>query len=43
MTGEGYLQSVRMGEALGPFEGYALNREPMPKPPLLLLTEPSAP
>jgi ribonucleoside-diphosphate reductase alpha chain len=31
MTGEAYLQSTRIAEALGPFEGYAVNREPMLK------------
>jgi ribonucleoside-diphosphate reductase alpha chain len=31
MTGEAYLQSARLAEGLGPFEGYALNREPMLK------------
>jgi ribonucleoside-diphosphate reductase alpha chain len=31
MTGEAYLQSARIAEALGPFEGYAVNREPMIK------------
>ena len=31
MTGEAYLQSARIAEALGPFEGYAVNREPMLK------------
>jgi ribonucleoside-diphosphate reductase alpha chain len=29
MTGEAYLQSARVAEAMGPFEGYARNREPM--------------
>jgi ribonucleoside-diphosphate reductase alpha chain len=29
MTGEAYLQSARLADALGPFDGYALNREPM--------------
>ena len=29
MTGEGYLQSARMAQEIGPFEGYAVNREPM--------------
>jgi ribonucleoside-diphosphate reductase alpha chain len=29
MTGEAYLQSARIAEAMGPFEGYARNREPM--------------
>ena len=28
MTGEAYLQSARIAEAMGPFEGYAPNREP---------------
>lgn len=28
MTGEAYLQSARIADALAPFEGYALNREP---------------
>jgi len=28
MTGEAYLQSARMAAVLGPFEGYAKNREP---------------
>jgi ribonucleoside-diphosphate reductase alpha chain len=31
MTGEAYLQSARIAEAIAPFEGYALNREPMLK------------
>ncbi|HVN89376.1 MAG TPA: vitamin B12-dependent ribonucleotide reductase [Candidatus Binataceae bacterium] len=31
MTGEAYLQSARIAEALGPFEGYPVNREPMLK------------
>jgi ribonucleoside-diphosphate reductase alpha chain len=31
MTGEAYLQSARLADALAPFEGYALNREPMLK------------
>jgi ribonucleoside-diphosphate reductase alpha chain len=31
MTGEAYLQSSRMAEAVGPFSGYALNRDPMLK------------
>src|SRR5258708_811984 len=31
MTGEAYLQSARVAEALGPYEGYAANREPMLK------------
>src|ERR671918_158948 len=29
MTGEAYLQSARLAEQLGPFSGYAANREPM--------------
>lgn len=29
MTGEGYLQSARIAEQMGPFSGYAVNREPM--------------
>jgi len=29
MTGEAYLQSARLAEQLGPFSGYAVNREPM--------------
>jgi ribonucleoside-diphosphate reductase alpha chain len=29
MCGEAYLQSARVAEALGPFPGYAVNREPM--------------
>ncbi|MBI2358171.1 MAG: vitamin B12-dependent ribonucleotide reductase, partial [Deltaproteobacteria bacterium] len=29
MSGEGYLQSARMGAAIGPFEGFELNRQPM--------------
>ena len=29
MTGEAYLQSARLAEHLGPFSGYAVNREPM--------------
>ncbi len=29
MTGEAYLQSARLAERLGPFSGYAVNREPM--------------
>jgi len=29
MTGEAYLQSARVAEAMSPFEGYARNREPM--------------
>ena len=29
MTGEAYLQSARIAEAMNPFEGYAPNREPM--------------
>jgi ribonucleoside-diphosphate reductase alpha chain len=31
MTGEAYLQSARIAEALNPFDGYALNRDPMLK------------
>jgi ribonucleoside-diphosphate reductase alpha chain len=31
MTGEAYLQSARIAETLGAFEGYAINREPMLK------------
>jgi ribonucleoside-diphosphate reductase alpha chain len=31
MTGEAYLQSARLADAMAPFEGYALNREPMLK------------
>jgi ribonucleoside-diphosphate reductase alpha chain len=31
MTGQAYLQSARLAEALAPFEGYTLNREPMLK------------
>jgi len=31
MTGEAYLQSARIADALAPFEGYAPNREPMLK------------
>ena len=31
MTGEAYLQSARLAEAMTPFEGYALNRAPMLK------------
>jgi ribonucleoside-diphosphate reductase alpha chain len=31
MNGEAYLQSARIAAALGPFEGYAVNREPMLK------------
>ena len=31
MTGEAYLQSARLAAALEPFDGYALNREPMLK------------
>ncbi len=31
MTGEAYLQSARIAEQLGPFAGYAPNREPMLK------------
>jgi ribonucleoside-diphosphate reductase alpha chain len=29
MSGEAYLQAARIAEALGPFPGYAVNREPM--------------
>ncbi|HEV8713696.1 MAG TPA: vitamin B12-dependent ribonucleotide reductase [Candidatus Binatia bacterium] len=29
MTGEAYLQSARLAEQMGPFSGYAVNREPM--------------
>ena len=29
MTGEGYLQSARMAQEIGPFGGYAVNRQPM--------------
>ncbi|MDP6561180.1 MAG: vitamin B12-dependent ribonucleotide reductase, partial [Candidatus Binatia bacterium] len=29
MTGEGYVQSVRMAAAMGPFEGFEMNRQPM--------------
>jgi ribonucleoside-diphosphate reductase alpha chain len=29
MCGEAYLQSAQVAEALGPFPGYAVNREPM--------------
>jgi ribonucleoside-diphosphate reductase alpha chain len=31
MTGEAYLQSARLATTLEPFDGYALNREPMLK------------
>ena len=31
MTGEAYLQSARIAEQMGPFSGYAVNREPMLK------------
>jgi len=31
MTGEAYLQSARVAEQMGPFAGYANNREPMLK------------
>ena len=31
MTGEAYLQSARMADAVGPFSGFALNRDPMLK------------
>jgi ribonucleoside-diphosphate reductase alpha chain len=29
MSGEGYLQSVRLAQRLGPFDGFAINRQPM--------------
>ena len=29
MCGEAYAQSARIAEQLGPFPGYAVNREPM--------------
>jgi len=29
LTGEGYAQSARIARALGPFNGYAVNRQPM--------------
>src|SRR6202011_1869133 len=29
MTGEAYLQSAKVSEQMGPFSGYAINREPM--------------
>ena len=29
MTGEAYLQSARVADAMAPFEGYAPNRDPM--------------
>jgi len=29
LCGEAYLQSARLAGAMGPFEGYAINREPM--------------
>lgn len=29
MTGEAYLQSARIAEQMGPYAGYAINREPM--------------
>src|SRR4029077_1169941 len=29
MTGEAYLQSARISEQMGPYSGYAPNREPM--------------
>jgi ribonucleoside-diphosphate reductase alpha chain len=29
MTGQAYLQSARLAEKIGPFSGYAVNREPM--------------
>ena len=31
MTGEAYLQSARIAEQMGPFSGYAVNRDPMLK------------
>ena len=31
MTGEAYLQSARIAQAMGPFSGYPINREPMLK------------
>ncbi len=31
MTGEAYLQSARVAQAMGPFSGYPINREPMLK------------
>jgi len=31
MTGEAYLQSARVAEQMGPFSGYAVNRDPMLK------------
>jgi ribonucleoside-diphosphate reductase alpha chain len=31
MTGEAYLQSARIAQAMGPFNGYPINREPMLK------------
>ena len=31
MTGEAYLQSARVAQAMGPCSGYAINREPMLK------------
>src|SRR5713101_3518217 len=31
MTGEAYLQSARIAAAMGPYDGYAANREPMLK------------
>ena len=31
MTGEAYAQSARIAQAMGPFNGYAINREPMLK------------
>jgi ribonucleoside-diphosphate reductase alpha chain len=31
MTGEAYLQSARIAAAMGPYEGYAANRDPMLK------------
>jgi ribonucleoside-diphosphate reductase alpha chain len=31
MTGEAYLQSARVAQAMGPYGGYSINREPMLK------------
>jgi ribonucleoside-diphosphate reductase alpha chain len=31
MTGEAYLQSARLSQAMGPYSGYSINREPMLK------------
>jgi ribonucleoside-diphosphate reductase alpha chain len=31
MTGEAYLQSARIAQAMGPYSGYSINREPMLK------------